>query len=105
MLFSLDSSGNPVTQQVVGVTDSSGNPVTGLEFFHLHIVILHWQKKAQDRNCNTMNKYWFLIKIYWNILDANGNPVTQSVISVTDSSGNSVTGIYCDSWFIIQCSM
>ena len=25
----LDSSGNPVTQQVVGVTDSSGNPVTG----------------------------------------------------------------------------
>ena len=40
-----------------------------------------------------------------NILDANGNPVTQSVISVTDASGNSVTGIYCDSWFIIQCSM
>ena len=26
----LDSSGNPVTQQVVGVTDSNGNPVTGL---------------------------------------------------------------------------
>ena len=26
-------------------------------------------------------------------LDANGNPVTQSVISVTDASGNSVTGI------------
>ena len=33
LLFSLDSSGNPVTQQVVGVTDSSGNPVTGLYFF------------------------------------------------------------------------
>ena len=29
-------------------------------------------------------------------LDANGNPVTQSVISVTDASGNSVTGISCD---------
>ena len=27
------------------------------------------------------------------ILDANGNPITQSVISVTDASGNSVTGI------------
>ena len=26
----LDASGNPVTQQVVSVTDSSGNPVTGL---------------------------------------------------------------------------
>ena len=26
------------------------------------------------------------------ITDANGNPVTQSVVSVTDSSGNPVTG-------------
>ena len=26
------------------------------------------------------------------ILDASGNPVTQVVISVTDASGNSVTG-------------
>ena len=25
-------------------------------------------------------------------IDANGNPVTQVVISVTDASGNSVTG-------------
>ena len=30
MLWFLDSSGNPVTQSVVSVTDSSGNPVTGL---------------------------------------------------------------------------
>ena len=27
------------------------------------------------------------------IKDANGNPVTQSVVGVTDSSGNPVTGI------------
>ena len=26
------------------------------------------------------------------LIDASGNPVTQSVVSVTDSSGNSVTG-------------
>ena len=26
-------------------------------------------------------------------LDASGNPVTQSVVGVTDSSGNAVTGI------------
>ena len=32
--FLLDSSGNPVTQQVVGVTDSSGNPVTGYYQYH-----------------------------------------------------------------------
>ena len=27
--YSVDASGNPVTQSVVSVTDSSGNPVTG----------------------------------------------------------------------------
>ena len=27
-----------------------------------------------------------------NYLDASGNPVTQSVVSVTDANGNPVTG-------------
>ena len=46
LLFSLDSSGNPVTQQVVGVTDSSGNPVTGLEF----IIIAIWHCKNRKHH-------------------------------------------------------
>ena len=31
-------------------------------------------------------------KIFFFSIDASGNPVTQVVISVTDASGNSVTG-------------
>ena len=30
--------------------------------------------------------------LLWLFVDASGNPVTQLVISVTDASGNSVTG-------------
>ena len=30
--------------------------------------------------------------MFFLISDASGNPVTQSVVGVTDSSGNSVTG-------------
>ena len=33
----LDSSGNPVTQSVVSVTDASGNPVTGNLIFFLNL--------------------------------------------------------------------
>ena len=40
----LDSSGNPVTQSVVGVTDSMGNPVTGTEILTKQC-LLNCQKK------------------------------------------------------------
>ena len=38
---------------------------------------------------NKLNVFQYLIFLL--ILDASGNPVTQSVIPVTDSSGNAVT--------------
>ena len=36
----------------------------------------------------------FFIHVIYNsyFIDANGNPVTQSVVGVTDASGNPVTG-------------
>ena len=37
------------------------------------------------------------------ISDASGNPVTQSVVGVTDSSGNSVTGKDIIDFFVL-CS-
>ena len=36
-----------------------------------------------------MNRYRYSMSF---ILDASGNPVTQAVVSVTDSNGNPVTG-------------
>ncbi len=38
-----------------------------------------------------MINYFLLLFVY--LLDSSGNTVTQSVLSVTDSSGNLVTGI------------
>ena len=35
---------------------------------------------------------FFILRIFFYTLDANGNPVTQSIVGVTDSSGNPVTG-------------
>ena len=84
-----DASGNPVTQLVttvtpvaIPVTDASGNAVTGyissdiisILYNRLIICILSF-----------INKH--------SILDPNGNPVTETVIAVTDSSGNVVTNV------------
>ena len=53
----------------------------------------------------TWNDYFLLKEICNSVIiniffkDANGNPVTQSVVGVTDSSGNPVTGRLWDKHF------
>ena len=84
----LDSSGNPVTQAIISVTDASGNIVTGKNLKCSYVIIII---KLQFLSYE-IEKGPRIKKKSLNIIDASGNPVTQSVVPVTDASGNVVTG-------------
>ena len=70
-----------VAPVAVPVTDPSGNPVTG-KIFSLILFKTHSTNYKPNHIYKSLNSF----------IDASGNPVTETVISVTDSSGNLVTG-------------